>query len=281
MVYQVGKMILQQTQEVFRGKVNDVFICQDMAGEGLVYYTVIMIHDRVLAKKVMDLFHKTDKQARNKYVADFTWKESYVIVFNHVKERKLEQFFSSEVANINECEQLGLNLAVECLASGMPYPLLYLQLKQGEVNISKDKSVYLGYCLNLEDFDETIGEKECATLCAQKIFGLIARFNSNRTTSYKLLEKRTLKSGYQRFTDLYKDLKMAMLPLKKEGIISRIRKFFRHNQDRIFRLLLVVCILLGLLALAMVISQIIFSDVPFLRIFVNTFKAIGTESLLQ
>ena len=34
-------------------------------------------------------------------------------------------------------------------------------------------------------------------------------------------------------------------------------------------------------ALAMIVSQLIFSDVPFLRMFINPFKQIGTESLLQ
>ena len=30
MVYQVGDMTLQKMQEVFRGKVNDVIVCQDV-----------------------------------------------------------------------------------------------------------------------------------------------------------------------------------------------------------------------------------------------------------
>lgn len=132
-----------------------------------------------------------------------------------------------------------------------------------------------------------IGEKECATLCAQKIFPMLGESSMgkngkpSRATSYHLLEKRSWKSGYHRFTDLYKDLKMASVPLKKEGILLRIKKFFRHNRDRLFRLLLILCVVLGLLALMMILSQMIFSDVPFLRLFVNTFKQIGTESLLQ
>ena len=74
---------------------------------------------------------------------------------------------------------------------------------------------------------------------------------------------------------------MAQVPLKKDGILTKIRRFFRHNQDRIFRLVLILAVLMGILALTMVVSQIIFGDVPFLRLFVNTFKQIGTESLLQ
>ena len=102
-----------------------------------------------------------------------------------------------------------------------------------------------------------------------------------KATSYKLLEKKLWKGGYLRFTDFYKDLKMASQPLKKDGMIAEFQKFYRHNQDRIFRLVMVICILLGIVALTMIVSQVFFSEVPFFRLFINPFKEIGTESLLQ
>lgn len=281
MVYQVGKMILQQTQEVFRGKVNDVIVCQDISAGGRTYYTVLVVHDRSVAKELLELYHAGGERARSTFVADFTWKDAYLMVFDYVRERPVEQFFSSEIATLAECEQFCLNLTVECLASGIPYPVLYLQLLQDQIHISKDRSAYLGCCIDLEPLSRTIGEKECATLCAQKIFALLGNFQSGKATSYQLLAGRSQKSGYQRFTDLYKDLKMAAVPLKKDGILQGIRKFFRQHQDGLFRLLLIICLVVGLFALLMVVSQMIFGDVPFLRIFVNTFKRIGTESLVQ
>ena len=281
MVYQVGDMILQKTQEVFRGKVNDVIVCQDIASNGKVYYTVLVIHDKDIARKLMNLFHGSVGQGRNKFVTDYTWKDSYMMVFDYVRERPLERFFSSEILNLQACEQMGLNLTVECLAGGIPYPLLFLMLKQGQIHISKDRSIYLGYCVDLEEFSEKVTEKDCATLCAKIVFSYIEKWKSGKATSYKLLEKKLWKGGYQRFTDFYKDLKMASQPLKKEGIIAKIKKFYRHNQDRIFRMVMFICIVLGIFALAMIVSQLIFSDVPFLRMFINPFKQIGTESLLQ
>ena len=281
MVYQVGELTLQKTQEVFRGKVNDVIVCQDIANDGKVYYTVLIVHDREIAKKLMNMFHAKEGQNRNKFVADYTWKDSYLMVFDYVRERPLERFFASEISNLNACEQMGLNLTVECLASGIPYPVLFLQLKQGQIHISRDRSIYLGYCIDLEDFSEDITEKDCATLCAKIVFSYIEEMKSARATSYKLLEKKLWKGGYQRFTDFYKDLKMASQPLKKEGILARLKKSYKHNQDRIFRLVMILCMILGILALSMIISQLIFSDVPFLRMFINPFKQIGTESLLQ
>ena len=279
MVYQIGDMTLQTTQEVFRGKVNDVIVCQDIASSGKVYYTVLIVRDKEIAKKLMELFH--GERGNNKFVTDYTWKDTYMMVFDYVRERPLDKFFSSEILSLQACEQMGLNLTVECLAGGIPYPLLFLQLKQGQIHISRDRSIYLGYCVDLEEFTDKVIEKDCATLCAKIVFGYIETWKSGKATSYKLLEKKLWKGGYQRFTDFYKDLKMASQPLKKEGIIAKFKKFSRHNQDRIFRMVMFICIVLGIFALAMIVSQLIFSDVPFLRMFINPFKQIGTESLLQ
>ena len=60
-------------------------------------------------------------------------------------------------------------------------------------------------------------ERDCATLCAQKIFPMLGQVSAEKSgkvkkaTSYKLLESSSWKSGYHRLTDLYKDLKMASL----------------------------------------------------------------------
>ena len=281
MVYQVGEMLLEKTQEVFQGKVNDVIVCRDIAGDGKRYYIVLVVYDRDTAKVVMDLFHGGDEQKRTKFIADFTWKDQYLIIFDYVRERPLERFFSSEVSSIQDCEQMALNLVVECLACGVPYPVLYLMLKQGQIHISRDRNIYLGYSIDLEELSMAVLEKDCASLCAKIVFSYLGQMQSVRITSYKLLEKKIWKGGYYRFTQLYKDLKMASQPLKKEGIWLRIRRFFTHNQDKIFFLLMVVCITLGILALMMILSQLFFSDVPFFRLFINPFKQIGTESLLQ
>ena len=281
MIYQVGNMCLQKMQDVFRGKVNDVIDCQDIADKGKVYYTVWVVRDRELARKLAKLFHGEKGQKQNKFVADYTWKDSYLMVFDYVRERPLERFFTSEITTLSECEQMGQNLTVECLAGGIPYPVLFLQLKQGQIHISKDRSVYLGYELDLEEFSDETDEKDCATLCAQIVFQYIKKMNTARATSYKLLEKKLWKGGYHRFTQVYKDLKMAAQPLKKEGLLAKFQKFYRHNQDRIFRFVMVVCVLLGILTLTMIISQLFFADVPLFRMFINPFKEIGTQSLLQ
>lgn len=281
MVYQVGEMILQKTQDVFCGKINDVIICRDLANGRNDFYTVIVVRDRLIAKKLMQLFHVEEAQKGSDFVADFTWKECYIMVFKYEKERLLKQFFVSEILTLNECEQMGMNLVLEILSGGIPYPVLYLQLKQRQIHISKEKKVYFGYCLDLEEFSENTTEKDCATLCARIIFDFMKELDAQKATSYKLLEKKLWKGSYQRFTELYKDLQMTAGPLKKEGICKKIQKWWKGNRDRVFRWLMFICIALGAVAFLMVVSQMIFSDIPFLKLFYNPLKQIGTESLLQ
>lgn len=281
MVYRVGDMILQKTQEVFRGKVNDVIVCRDISDGDQLYYTVIIVHDREIAKQLMQFFHTNDSCGRNKFKTDFTWKESYVMVFEYVEERALDRFFSTEIFSMSECEQMGLKLITECLACEMPYPVLYLQLKQRQIHISKEKSLYLGLCIDLTELSEKITEKDCVTLCARIVLDYMEVIKSGDSISCKLLEKKLWKGGYQQFTDLYKDLRMASQPVKREGILEKSVKVLKQNRDKIFRVLMIVCMIVGIVAFTMIVSQMIFSDIPFLKLFMNPFKQIGTESLLQ
>lgn len=62
---------------------------------------------------------------------------------------------------------------------------------------------------------------------------------------------------------------------------KRIRVWFARRQDVLFRILLCICLILGGLALVSLISQLLFGDIPWLRILFNGFKTIGTESLLR
>ena len=69
------------------------------------------------------------------------------------------------------------------------------------------------------------------------------------------------------------------MPAEKTGILVRIKSFFMRNADLLFGILFWLCVILGIVALVILLSHIVWGDVPILRLFVNTFKNIGTESL--
>lgn len=281
MVYQAGDMLLQEVQKQYQGKVNDVVVCQDLASDAKPFYTVLIIKDRDIAKKLLSIYDVAGEESCNTYICNLTWQDKFLMIFPYNKERQVERFLISDIRNLAECETLCMNIIMECIASRIPYPILYMQLAQEQLHVQRDGSVYFGYNLNMEHLRSDIGEQECATLCAKIVFELLDSVSNAKTVSYKLLDYKNTRGGYLRFTDLYKDIKTTAVSIEKVGLIARLKAAFYRNQDRLFRILLTVCIVVGMIALLMLISQIVFADIPFLRIFINTFKRIGTESLLQ
>ena len=104
---------------------------------------------------------------------------------------------------------------------------------------------------------------------------------SQKAISFQLLDKKISKKSYHKFTELYKDIRIAAAPRQRNSISGRFRAWFMRNRDQIFRIMLRICILLVILVLATFVTQAIFGDIPWLRLFINGFKKIGTESLLQ
>ena len=50
-------------------------------------------------------------------------------------------------------------------------------------------------------------------------------------------------------------------------------------RDTLFRILFIICIFLALIVGVTFLAQLIFGDAPWLRLFMNSFKVIGTENL--
>ena len=61
MVYQSGKMILNTVMKVFKGKVNDVEICEHVVNGRSSYYTVLIIKEHRTVKKLMTVMEKSPK----------------------------------------------------------------------------------------------------------------------------------------------------------------------------------------------------------------------------
>ena len=281
MVYRVGDMLLQETQELFRGKVNDVIVCQDMAAISRSFYTVLVIRNHDIARRLLEISEKAGGKLGTGYVNGFSWKENYLLIYDYQVERPIEQFFSATVQKAEDCERVCTNIILECLTAEEPYPLLYLQLVQHQINLSQDGNVSLGYNLDLAELSEAKTEQDCASLCAKKLFLLLEQVGAVNSTSYLLLEMKNQREGYTKFLDLYREMHAATLSMEKVGPGARAKSLFKRHQGKLTKLLFTVCIILAVLALLMITSQLIFGDIPFLRLFVNSFKKIGTESLLN
>ena len=280
MVFQSQKMQLQSVRIVLKNDVNEVHVCRNLIDKSGGLYTVICVKDHMLVRKFLTVCEQT-KSEESFFVDCFSDGENQIIVFPYVKERLLDNFYRPDILSVSECEDVCINTIIACMSSPLPWPLLYLVLTQGQLHLSRDGSVYLGYMIDLEDLDVTRTEKDCTVRCARILLDLLRPKEGRQVNSLKLLDKKVAKASYTRFVELYKDVRISAAPRQQTKFFRRLRGWFARNKDALFRVLLWISIILALFVVLSFLSQLIFGDVPWLRLFINSFDKIGTESLLQ
>lgn len=275
-------MQLKTLYTVKRSSTGEVQICEDLGSRNKVKYTVWVIKNHSKVKSILSEYSKaTSYIEKPTYIDMFSDQGNFFIVFPYVPERQLMMFYMGKVLSLRECEEICVNLIIACMTSNLPWSVLYQVLVQREIQLSRDGNIALSYCVDLEDYDETVDESKCVVECARLLIELLENKADKKANSYILLMKKVEKNTYYHFTDLYKDVKAAMTPLRKGGILIRIRLFFVRNKDEIFAALFRISIVLAIFVLLTFLTNLILGDVPWLRIFIKTFEHIGLEDLRQ
>lgn len=281
MVYYSGTQELEVISEVFRGSVNDVVVCRNRLSASGARYTLLVVRDRDCARKMLSVMESGVQESD--CLGHFSQNEALIFVFPFREERKFSSFAAGQMTSLVTGEHICIQLVMECLSSGLPWPLLYLVLEQDGVQIAQDNTIYFTVCPDLTTLDENITESQCVSSCARLMMELLtasaAGHRRKALKSYELIRKKSAKNAYAGFPELYRDIKLAALPEEKPTLVSRLKGVWKRNRDRLFRVLLVLCILLVLVALAALVTQMIFGDIPWLRLFQNNFDVIGTENL--
>ena len=288
MIYYSGNMELEVISEIFRGQVNDVVICRNRLSAAAARYTLLVVHDRDCARTMLRVMENNTRSGESPYLGCMTQNEDLIFIFPYWEERKFSSFAKGQVSGPRVGEQISVNLVMECLSCALPWPLLYLVLEQDGVQITKDNSIYFTVCLDLSRLDEGKNERNCVSSCAGLLLELLTapdkkgrRKKRKQLQSFDLIYKKTAKNAYAGFPELYQDIKLTALPEEKTSLKNRVKGMWRRNKDRLFRVLLVLCTVLVIVALAALVTQIMFGDIPWLRLFQNTFDVIGTENLHQ
>lgn len=280
MIFQSRKMRLKTIRLVAKSEQNELYVCRNLNDKGGGLYTVICVKDHTVVRRFLTICEETERDG-DFFVDCFSDGEMQIIVFPYVKERPLYSFYRPDILSLSECEDICINTIIACMSSGLPWPILYLILSQEQLHLSRDGSVYLGYMIDLSQLEPFRTERDCTVMCASILLNLLRPKEGRQTNSLKLLEKKTSKQSYNRFVELYKDVRITAVPKQKTGLGARIKQWFRRNKDRLFRVLLWISIFLALFVILSFITQLLFGDVPWLRLFINSFDKIGTESLLQ
>lgn len=282
MIYRADPMVLSEIRVILRGQVNDVAVCEDLNSPVRACYTVVTVKDRACAKKLLSVLEHSEKglpEGVLPYGKLFSQDGLLCFVSDYRPERHLNRFGESQLVTPSAQECVCVNLVMECLSSPLPYPLLYLALEDDNVHVEKDNSVYFTPNFNLERLDEHIGEAGCTARCVQIMLHLLQGSSRRRLKSFELLRKKLERGAYRALPELYRDVRMTMIPARKPTLREKLTGFWRRNRDGLFRALLVLCVLIAAAALIVLISQLIFGDVPLFRLFEHSFDRIGTEQL--
>ena len=281
MTFESQKTSYTVVSTLFSGAANCCYMARlsdDMEGRS---FTVIAVKDHDVIRTLMEAFSKVDNIKDSQLVDAFTYGNDYVLVFPYRQERPLASFFVGESMTLSQVEEIGTNLLLACISCGLPYPMLYLLLEQGQINLSKDGGIFLTYAMDLSELDLRRNERDCTVKCAEILRNILSTKEDQKNVSYELISRKTENNSYNSFTELYRDLRIAAIPMEKHGFFLRVRSFFHRNADRLFGILFWVCVILGIIALIILLTHVVWGDIPFFRLFVNNFKNIGTESLQQ
>lgn len=280
MIYQSDRITYCPVMTVSSGAVNDVLICRNADTDRNSFYTLLVLKDHETVKKLIRMM-ETAGRGSDCCLDFFQYQNQYCMAFPQVKERKLSDFYMASQFSLNRCMEICKNLVLQCMLSKLPFPLLYLVLKQEQIHLLKDYTIELGYALNLAELDEKIGEKECTAECAEIIRTLLQSKKSKRNIGYRLLSKKLPREGYRTLQELYRDLRAAEKAGARQRLGDRIKIWWNDEQGRFFRTLLIICAILLLFTGVCFLSKMVFGDIPLLRILFNHFKVIGTESLVS
>ena len=276
MIYRSARVNYEPVMTIFRGEVNDILICRDAGTIRNCFYTVLVLKDHKTVKKLIRVMESSE-HGYDSCLDFFQDQNQYCLVFPHVQERKLQDFYMAGQFPLDTCMKICENLVLQCMLSKLPYPLLFLVLRQRQIHLLKDYNVEFGYTVDLKELDENTGEKACAVLLRE----LLQKKKTRRNTEYQLLSMKIPRESYQNFQQLYRDLRLSDRAGKKKSLFRRLKLWWRDEQNGWFRFLLIICTILLIFTMACFISRVIWGDVPFLRVLHNHFKVIGTESLVS
>lgn len=284
MEYYSGKHHLKRIGEVISNKTNEVCICEETDNQSKIYYMLWIVKDRMLARTLLKVFHEESETPL--YLETFSMYENTVFVFEYNKERSLFRFLGGELLTQKEQEKVWRQLVETCMASDIPYAILFQMLRQRRLQIQPEGEITFSYALDLRNFQAESTEGDCVKMCAEIILELMEMSKSGDTRLKRILQSKcTEEEGYGSFGELFQDIISNSKAFKSHKNGKKIRKklaeAIKTNKDKIRKVLIVLCLMLIVIAGILLLSQFIYGEIPLLRLFENSFQTIGTENLAQ
>ncbi|MBO5292148.1 MAG: hypothetical protein J6B10_03085 [Lachnospiraceae bacterium] len=284
MILETGTMRLLSIREVRKGNISDVLVCAAEGAAAQTYYTVWMIKDHKTAKAVLEDFCRRKEERPElpaPYLECFTKGSCMCFSFPYYQERSLKRFYRKEEYDRESRRRICLQLVAECMTSELPYSLLYLALVQDQIQLERDGTVRFQYMLDLQEYEQDCGEQDCIEACAELILSMLEEEGKDGYEGKRLIERKLERAGYESFRELYQDMQILGRTTGKGRMLKKCRPVVKKHKKKLFRVFMIIVLFLAVIALCMAVSELIWGEIPFLRVFSDAFETIGTESLLQ
>ena len=235
MVYQAQNMRLNEVQLISEHEETRVLVCEDLQSPQRTRYCVFVTGDHDLIARLHRVYSSAKNISETTDIRYYSDGGRFLVVYPYVAPRPMAQFYMGKDMPLSECEDIGKNFIVACMTAELPWAVLYLALKQGQVNIARDGSVYFSYALDLSEIDESIGERECVQCCAKELVSMFSEKPSNLKWHLRdLLKKKSEHASFSSFTELYRDVNVASNQSSAKGIFKRLQVWFEESVNSLF-----------------------------------------------
>ena len=92
MIYYAQGMELEVISQVFHGSANDVAVCRDRLSASDILYTLLIVHDRECARKMLTVMENRTRTDESPYLLCFSQNETMLFLFPYREERKFSAF---------------------------------------------------------------------------------------------------------------------------------------------------------------------------------------------
>lgn len=266
MEYMIGNTRVKVTSWVYEGNANNVYMAKkngDVGEECLLL--------EVKDKKISEGFAEIISGKNSCFSDSFGIGGKYYVTAPFREARNIFNFIYSEEAGIDSVINICRNILVKIQEINLPYPILFIILKKGKINIDRNRDIYFTYDLDLSLLDKDMGEKSCAKEYGYIVEKLLDRSEYEEYAITTIIRGKNKRGGYISFQDISCDLENKELIKIKKVFFGRIKGFVTRNKNSIVKLIVILSIIFIGAAAVIMVSEMAFET--------GRFDVIGTENL--
>lgn len=259
---------------LYEGKANTAYLCRIYNSGSEKRYTVNIVSEQRLYRRLVRMFSASEGACTE----FFTMDDKLCLVFEYSLQRRFDSFFKADRLSLKGGEDLFLNIVNACIESSLPYPYLYMVITQKRINLYDDGSVSIDYAVDLERISDEFTQVQCTEALLIELMKFYDETDKT-SVSRQIITKKYRRSAYSSLAELGSDLALNRMSTKKTALPKRIWMAVKAYSYVIFEVVKVCMVILAVVALITLIMQLTMGDIPYLRLFYNSFETIGDRSM--